>query len=339
MPDKLFLYETLPFFEDAQVAFVQTPQHYDNLNNTISRGAGFMQHLFYALIQPGKNRFNAAFCVGTNVMFRRAAIDAVGGMYQLSKSEDIWTSLKLHEKGYKSIYIPKVLAVGKTPDSIKAYTKQQLRWATGGFEILIWDNPLRNRHLSVDQRLQYLGTVTYYLNGFASLCLILLPPLQIFLNLTPVNLHIPALTWVLYYSGFYIMQILVAFYTMGGFRLQTLLLANASFPIYCKAFWNALFRRNQVWHATGSITADSAFNYILPQVFCFVFLFGTTIVGVWKAMYTQNLSVSVFWNAINTLVLAIFVAIAAGESRAQRRASRTAVEIIPNATTTIGVTS
>lgn len=316
VPDKMFLYETLPFFEDDRTAFVQTPQHYDNLTGTISRGAGYMQHLFYALIQPGKNRFNAAFCVGTNVVFRRSAIEAIGGMYQQSKSEDIWTSILLHEKGYKSVYIPNVLAVGKTPDSIKAYTKQQLRWATGGFEILLTHNPLRRKNLTIDQRLQYFGTVTYYFNGMAALFLLLLPPLQIFFNLTPVNLHIPVITWALYYSGFYIMQILVAFYTMGGFRLQTLLLANASFPIYTKAFFNALFRREQAWHATGGVTKiDSAFNYIIPQVLFFVFLLGTTAVGIWKADYTGDLSLSVFWNAINTLVLGSFVLIAVRETR------------------------
>ena len=34
---------------------------------------GYMQSVFYRFIQPGRNRFNAAFCVGTNVIFRRDA--------------------------------------------------------------------------------------------------------------------------------------------------------------------------------------------------------------------------------------------------------------------------
>lgn len=320
VPSRDFLYETLPFFENSNTAFVQTPQHYDNLDTTISRGAGYMQHVFYALIQPGKNRFNAAFCVGTNVIFRRSAIDDIGGIYQLSKSEDIWTSIKLHEKGYRSVYIPTILAVGKTPETIKAYAKQQLRWATGGFEILFYANPLFNKKLTVDQKIQYFTTVTYYFNGLAALCLLLLPPLQIFLNLTPVNLHIPVLTWALYYSGFYLMQIFVAFYTMGGFRLQTLLLANASFPIYIKAMFNALLKREQTWRATGSIQKlDSAFNYIIPQVLFFVFLLATSVVGAWKSMYTSQLSLSLFWNTVNVVVLGTFILIAFGENRRQKQ--------------------
>jgi cellulose synthase (UDP-forming) len=131
VPDPDFLYETVPFFIDDNVAFVQTPQSYGNMNNLISRGAGFMQSVFYRFIQPGRNRFNAAFCVGTNVIFRRTAIDEVGGMVTDSKSEDVWTSLRLHELGWRSIYIAVTLAVGDAPETIEAYTKQQLRWASG----------------------------------------------------------------------------------------------------------------------------------------------------------------------------------------------------------------
>ena len=131
------LYETIPFFEDEKMSFVQTPQHYHNEDSFVSIAAGYMQHVFYSLVQAGKNRFNAAFCVGTNVVFRRRAIDSIGGMYSQSKSEDIWTSLMLHEAGYRSIYLNKVMAVGKTPETLKAYSKQQLRWATGSFEIFL----------------------------------------------------------------------------------------------------------------------------------------------------------------------------------------------------------
>ena len=131
VPKEDFLYQTVPFFAEANVAFVQTPQAYGNLHNLISRGAGYMQSVFYRFIQPGKNRFNAAFCVGTNVIYRRTAIESIGGIYEQSKSEDVWTSLKLHESGWKTVYISTVLAVGDTPETIEAYTKQQQRWATG----------------------------------------------------------------------------------------------------------------------------------------------------------------------------------------------------------------
>ena len=74
-----------------------------------------MQASLLQVHPTGRNHFNAAFCVGTNVIFRRSAINDVGGIYTDSKSEDVWTSLMLHERGWKTIYIPKTLAIGDAP--------------------------------------------------------------------------------------------------------------------------------------------------------------------------------------------------------------------------------
>jgi cellulose synthase (UDP-forming) len=320
--DPTILYETIPFFENDNLAFVQTPQFYDNQNNFVSTAANFMQNVFYSLIQSGKNRFNAAFCVGTNVVFRRKAVESIGGMHIKSKSEDIWTSLYLHEHGYDSVYIPTVLAVGKTPETLMAYSKQQLRWATGSFEIFIRSNPLTRRRLTVDQRLQYFATTSYYFIGFSSLLLLLLPPLQIFFNLSPIATTIPIWQWALMYSGFYVSQLVLAFYTMGGFKFKTLMLSNVSFPIYIKAFFNALTRRDQAWHATNTVSYDSPFNYVRIQVYVFVFLLLTSIVGTIKALYTDQFSISLAWNALNTFVFGYFVFMAYAEARGLKKQRR-----------------
>ncbi len=318
-----FIVETIPFFEDVRMAFVQTPQFYSNQVNFISSGAGFMQHIFYSLVQVGKNRFNAAFCVGTNVIFRRSAIEEIGGMYEKSKSEDIWTSMILHEHGYRSIYINRVLAIGKTPETIKAYSKQQLRWATGSFEIFIKRNPLLNRRLTVDQRIQYFSSTVFYFNGFAIAGLLLLPALQIFFNLTPIALGIPVWQWALLYSGFYLTQLVLSVYTMGKLKFETLMLSAASFSIYIKAFFNALRGHDESWQATNRVDSyDSPFNYIRAQVYVFIFLFMTTIVGVWKSIYTQEFSVSIIWSALNAFVFGFFTYVAIKESMAMRRLSR-----------------
>ncbi|KQY25031.1 glycosyl transferase family 2 [Cellulomonas sp. Root485] len=338
VPLPQFLHETVPFFATDDVAFVQTPQVYGNLDTVISKGAGYMQSVFYKFIQPGRNRFNAAFSVGTNVIYRRSAADSVGGIYSDSKSEDVWTSLMLHEKGWRTVYIPTELAVGDTPETVEAYTKQQLRWATGGFEIMLTHNPLApKRNLTMDQRLQYLVTSTHYLTGIAPLLLILVPPLQIYFNLTPMNLTITPLTWALYYAGFYVMQILVAFYTLGSFRWQVLLLAAVSFPIYTRALINAIFKKDQKWHVTGQKGAyRSPFAFMVPQVLFFQFLLITTVVGLWKDMGNGYGSLAVAWNATNTLILGGFVVTAwkeghraRGAIKAQKRAARSTPATVP----------
>ena len=322
VPKRNFLYETLPFFEDENVAFVQTPQHYANVDTVISRGANFMQRLFYKLIQPGKNRFNAAFCVGTNVVFRRSAIESIGGIYDKSKSEDIWTSILLHEKGYRSVFIPEVLAVGKTPDTIKAYSKQQLRWATGGLQILFKHNPL-TKTLTLDQKLQYFHTVTYYLHGLAILFLILLPPIHIYFDLSPVTIEIGFIVWLVFYLSFYALQVVLAFYTMGGFRPETIMLAMASFPIYVRAFFNALRGKEEAWQATGNRKGlDSPLNYIVPQILLFTFLAITCAVGAWKVYYYETFSLALFWCLLNTAFLGSFLMIALKEHFRLKRAAK-----------------
>ena len=324
VPSPDFLFQTVPFFAESNVAFVQTPQAYGNLNNLISRGAGYMQSVFYRFIQPGKNRFNAAFCVGTNVIFRRTAIEQIGGMYMDSKSEDVWTSLKLHEYGWKSTYISTVLAIGDTPTTIEAYTKQQLRWATGGFEILFKSNPFsRKLKLTLDQRLQYFGTATFYLMGVAPGLLLLVPPLQIYFGLAPINSGVSFGTWLLYYVGFYGMQVVVALYTIGSFRWETLMLATASFPIYGRALINAVFNKDQKWHVTGSTTKKaSPFNFITHQLMAFVFLAITSVVGIWQAMTVSSFTLALFWNMLNTFILGLFVLTAVREARGNRREAK-----------------
>jgi len=324
VPKEDFLYQTVPFFAEANVAFVQTPQAYGNLHNLISRGAGYMQSVFYRFIQPGKNRFNAAFCVGTNVIYRRTAIESIGGIYEQSKSEDVWTSLKLHESGWKTVYISTVLAVGDTPETIEAYTKQQQRWATGGFEILLKSNPFsRKRKLTLDQRLQYFGTATFYLIGIAPGILLLVPPLQIYFGLAPINSGVSFGTWLLYYAGFYFMQVVVALYTIGSFRWETLMLAAASFPIYGKALVNAVFKKDTKWHVTGAQRRKaSPFNFITQQLMAFVFLAITSVVGIWQAMTVSAFTLALLWNLLNTFVLGAFVVTAFRESRHNRRAEK-----------------
>lgn len=320
VPHPDFLVETLPFFVDPKVAFVQTPQTYGNLHTTIARGAAYMQAVFYRFIQPGRNRFNAAFCVGTNVVFRRKAIDDIGGMHTNSKSEDVWTSLTLHERGWRSVYIPTVLAVGDAPETVEAYSKQQLRWATGGFEILLTHNPMNpRRRLSVDQRIQYLVTASFYLTGICPFILLLVPPLEIYFDLRPMNLSISVATWFLYYAGFYLMQILLAWYTVGSFRWQTLTLATVSFPIYIKALLNVIKAKDVGWQATGTARGSSPFNFIIPQTLFFVFLVITSLVAIWRDVDNGLVTLATAWNLTNTFILGGFMLTARREARTLRK--------------------
>ncbi|MDQ3344889.1 MAG: glycosyltransferase, partial [Chloroflexota bacterium] len=80
-----FLRATLGYFADPQVALVQTPQDFYNVTS-FEHGSGVAygepfheQTLFYRLLQPGKNRWSAAFWCGTNALVRTEALRSIGG--------------------------------------------------------------------------------------------------------------------------------------------------------------------------------------------------------------------------------------------------------------------
>ena len=77
-----FLYETMPYFSDPKIGIVQTAQYYDVTNRSFSyiqRYAGTLQEIFFRFIQPARDRYKAAICAGTNLVYRRAAVVAVFG--------------------------------------------------------------------------------------------------------------------------------------------------------------------------------------------------------------------------------------------------------------------
>ena len=93
------LERTLPEFVDPRVAFVQTPQYYANHGaNRLAGAAWSQQALFFGPIARGKDAHRSMFCCGTNVVFRRAALDDVGGFPQGSLTEDFALSVDLHER-------------------------------------------------------------------------------------------------------------------------------------------------------------------------------------------------------------------------------------------------
>lgn len=76
VPDARFLDRVLGYFEDPDVAFVQTPQWFWNLPK--SDPLGGQAELFYGPIQQGKDGWDAAFFCGSNAVLRREALMSLG---------------------------------------------------------------------------------------------------------------------------------------------------------------------------------------------------------------------------------------------------------------------
>ena len=175
------------------------------------------------------------------------------------------------------------------------------------------------RNLTTDQRIQYFVTGTFYLTGIAPLILLLVPALEIYFDLRPMTVSLTVLTWFIYYAGFYGMQILLAWYTLGSFRWETLTLSVVSFPIYVKALVNVLTGHEVGWQATGTTKGDSPFNFVLPQMLFFLFLSLTSVVAVYRDISNGVATLATAWNVTNTVILGAFLISVARDARLIRR--------------------
>jgi cellulose synthase (UDP-forming) len=76
IPEPDILDKTLGYFDDPQMALVQTPQVFVNVPDDDPLGS--QAPLFYGPIQQGKDGWNAAFFCGSNAILRREALMLLG---------------------------------------------------------------------------------------------------------------------------------------------------------------------------------------------------------------------------------------------------------------------
>ncbi len=236
---------------EPELAFIQTPQYYTNFQrNRVARAAGLQQAIFYEFICEGKSTKDAMFCCGTNVIFRRQALEDVGGFEENSVTEDFATSLKLHAGKWRSAYSNKALAFGLGPEDLGGYLKQQFRWALGTIGML--RELLRNffRHplmMSPAKWWEYLLSSTYYLIGWAFLTLIICPILYLILNVPSYFGH--AHLFFLFFAPYLGVTLLVFFWTLRQRHYSAKdvifgqLLVAVAFPVYLKASVYAILNK------------------------------------------------------------------------------------------------
>jgi cellulose synthase (UDP-forming) len=165
----------LGFFEDPKLAFVQAPQDFYNTDGfTYDVSESWQriweeQRLFFSVIQPGKDSINGAFFCGSCAVFRREALESIGGFGTHSITEDVETSLLLHAAGWRSAYYGESLAYGLAAGSATAFHVQHLRWGQGAMQVLRRFNPLTHPGLSMSQRVSYFGSLTAYVGGVQKL--------------------------------------------------------------------------------------------------------------------------------------------------------------------------
>jgi cellulose synthase/poly-beta-1,6-N-acetylglucosamine synthase-like glycosyltransferase len=241
VPDAAFLEETLGHFGERQVAFVQTPQYYaNNERGGVTQAAWAQQALFFGAIARGKATADSMFCCGTNVVFRREALELVGGFPEGSLTEDFQLSVRLHEIGWRSVYVPKVLARGLGPEDLASYVSQQHRWARGCLSSI---PSIVQAELPRRQKAQYLLSAFYFLTGWTVLVYLSLPVIRITTGSQPIA-GATADQFLLHFAPYFALSLAaLAAVGTGTYTYAAFSLAFSTFWIHIHASLRALLRR------------------------------------------------------------------------------------------------
>jgi cellulose synthase (UDP-forming) len=171
--DRTILKRTLGLFNEPDVGIVQTPQHFFNQDpvqaNLLCGGVWpDEQRFFFSELLPCKDAWGAAFCCGTSAVVRVAALVEAGGMATETVTEDMLTSFKIEEYGWRTIFLNEVLSLGLAPEGLQQYLTQRGRWCLGAIQQIYtrWSffGPAR---VQLINRLSSLDGVMYWMFTFA----------------------------------------------------------------------------------------------------------------------------------------------------------------------------
>jgi hypothetical protein len=130
------------------------------------------------------NRWNTVLSTGTAAFVRKEPLLDSGGWSGDTLTEDAELGLRLHQHGYRAVYVPEVVAAGLMPTDLKSLRAQRRRWVLGNaqslgglwkdrtvglkrkimmaFQLTAWANPLLFPTVTLT-----LGGLLYLTFGFA----------------------------------------------------------------------------------------------------------------------------------------------------------------------------
>lgn len=132
-----YLRETVGYFADEELAFLQTPQNYRNRDASfLTEQYYYADGYFYQTVLPSRNEANAIIFCGTMGIVREDVLEEIGGWDEEVVTEDAELAARILGADYRSLYINRPYGAGLIPESFEAYKKQHHRWAFGGGQVL-----------------------------------------------------------------------------------------------------------------------------------------------------------------------------------------------------------
>ena len=333
IPARTFLKDTVGFFDDPKVAIVQTPHHFYNpdifqRNLRVGEEVKNEQALFFRSLQAGRDTHNSAFFAGSSGLLRRKPLMEIGGFQTQTITEDIHTSMNLHDRGYRSCYLNKVLSAGLMPETFDGYLKQRKRWAMGCIQVLLRDNPLTKRGLSLAQRIDYFGSIFYFFFGLPRLICLLAPLASLLFSTSPLKADMLELSN--FFFSFFLASALVMRPVSRGSRnpfwsdVYEVAMCFALSLVALKAL--AAPRKERPFEVTpkGQRVKKSSTTE-LSLAWPHLITFGLLVIGLalglrhWsQGVGDPGLPVSLFWGSANLLLLTIALFVASEQAQGRQ---------------------
>lgn len=288
VPTTNFLTRTVGFFQDAQLALVQTPQSFYN-PDPIARNLGLEniltpeEEVFYRQIQPIRDGAGSVICAGTSFVMRRSALAAAGGFVTDSLSEDYFTGIRIAAQGYRLIYLDEKLSAGLAAENITAHAIQRLRWARGTLQaFFIKANPLTIPGLNPLQRLAHLEGLLHWFTSISRVGFLLVPLAYSFFGVIPIRASTAEILY--FFLPYYLVQLSV--FSWLNHRSRSALLSDIyslvlCFPLAVTVIRVMLNPFSRGFKVTPKGTSSDRFSYNWSLALPLLILFIASAISLW----------------------------------------------------------
>lgn len=331
IPFPNFLNEVLGFFKNEQVGFVQVAQaYYNQYRSFTARGAAEQTYGFYGPTQMGMNGVNCAVAIGANCTFRRKALESIGG-HGIGLAEDLVTSIRIHSRGWKSIYNPVIVSRGLVPEDLGSFCKQQLKWARGVHEVLFEEVPKLWKDLSFWQKVSYTSIGTYYTSGLMMFLFLIIPYLFLWFRILPANMEFAV--FVINWLPLAICGVAIYLYVQSwlchpaeekGLHWRGMVLKFACWPVFLMGFLLSILNRDIPYIPTAKQAVKGFTPFVRPHLIFFGLYFFTLVYIIVNRVYftpeaSLSLSSGEIWGMVAFASIAFLMTVmalyAAWESR------------------------
>jgi cellulose synthase (UDP-forming) len=294
---------------DDRAAFVQTIKE-----ATVSPGDPFdnLQPHFFRGSMLARHAANAVFPCGSGLVWRRAALDDIGGFPTWNLVEDLQSGVEALRRGWRGVYLPIVGAVGQhAPEDLANAFKQRGTWAVDTVRLLVWGDL---RGLNLRQRLHFAELGLFYLQSFATLVFVACPILGFATGRFPLEAG-----YVDYAVHFWPFAVAIELYLAllaSGSRYETLWRARQMWvglaPVYARACILAIVGGRDGKPAYRVTRKHHEHRWywreVLPHMVLLVLLVtaGAWTVATGSVLYEIDLG-SLYWTAFFALTLWCFI--------------------------------